>query len=370
MLVAPMWLGRGGQLRRAFECKPLAWLGLVSYGVYLWHWPILMWLGVPSAKGVDRLLRGSLVLILTIGVAALSYYWIERPIRLGRQHGRHTQRSEAWQRRVVLIAVPLVMLATACTSIAATTVPPPTPGVPVVMIVGDSVPLRLEAALERAGVTRGWRVVSAAKGDCPVSGEPHVYDWNPPHQSLMCLQVPAAQDALIRTTDPRVVVWWDRLSLSNFITPGGKHVTSGSARFWKLRMATLATTVNRLTAGGAMVVFVATEPPGEAMATRCGKGCDHWVKFQINHYTDITSRWNGIMRAYAAAHPDRAAFVSLTPAICRTDIPLCDDRIDGVPARPDGTHYESTGEQKVVITLLDLLAPIVMRTGRLSGPTG
>ena len=42
---------------------------------------------------------------------------------------------------------------------------------PVVMLVGDSVPLHLESYFEQMAERRGWRVVSAARGACSVTGE-------------------------------------------------------------------------------------------------------------------------------------------------------------------------------------------------------
>jgi peptidoglycan/LPS O-acetylase OafA/YrhL len=362
MLIAPLWVGKGGALGRVFAWRPLAWLGVVSYGVYLWHWPLLTWLGFGEARGADAVLRGSLAVVLTVGVAALSYYAIERPIRIGRRSPRRTLISRRWEPIVVLAAVPLVMLAVASTSISATVVPPPSPGVPVILLTGDSVVLRLETALERA-VPRGWRIVSAARGACAVTGEQPSRDSGVPVQERKkCPEAPGFQDALIRQMHPDIVVWWDRWSLSSYVTADGKTVVSGSARFWRLRRAALELAVQRLTKHGAIVVFVATEPPGKGMLSRCGSHCDAWIRFQIDHYQDITSRWNQTMLDYAEQHPDRAAFVSITDMVCRVDKSLCNDLIDGVPARPDGTHYEGAGQKRAAATLLDLLTPILART--------
>jgi len=55
-------------------------LGLMSYSLYLWHWPILVyaeqWLGRPLSAGM-----GLLALALALPVAALSWRWVEQPFR-------------------------------------------------------------------------------------------------------------------------------------------------------------------------------------------------------------------------------------------------------------------------------------------------
>ena len=70
-------------LGRAFGCAPLRWLGARSYGIYLWHWPIMQL----TRPGVDLAWHGpSLILaqaVATVAVAALSYRYVEMPIRSG-----------------------------------------------------------------------------------------------------------------------------------------------------------------------------------------------------------------------------------------------------------------------------------------------
>ena len=59
------------------------WLGLVSYGIFLWHVGILIALkdiGVTAAltpNGIIPLFV--LVFPISVGCAAVSYYWVERP---------------------------------------------------------------------------------------------------------------------------------------------------------------------------------------------------------------------------------------------------------------------------------------------------
>jgi len=363
MMIAPMWLGRGAGPGRWFSWKPLAWLGLISYGVYLWHWPILIWLGEPGTRGGQALVRGLACVALTIGVAAASFYLIERPIRRGGWTRSRLVRRERWRTGVVLAAVPIVMLALTLTSVEATVVPPPSSGQPVVLLTGDSVPLHLWSTLEQVSQPRGWRILSAAIGACAVTGEAHVSALNPKQVTTECRAAPGKQNAMIRRYHPNIVVWWDRWSLSSFLTGSGRVVRSNTPLFWKLRAAALDAAVKRLTRDGAVVVFVATEPLGEGVSAsiHCSPQCNPWLQFQIDRYDDVTTRWNKLLSDYAKAHPTLAVFVSITDIICHTNTSPCNDLIDGVPARPDGTHYRDAGAQKAATAIVNALAPIIAR---------
>ncbi len=87
-----------GLVRRLLASRLLLWVGVISYGVYLWHVTILRELdelGVPGALG-----RGGdtvLALGLTLLVAAASFYGLERhALRLGRRasHRRVSQDAD------------------------------------------------------------------------------------------------------------------------------------------------------------------------------------------------------------------------------------------------------------------------------------
>jgi peptidoglycan/LPS O-acetylase OafA/YrhL len=66
---------------RVLGIKPLRWIGVRSYGIYLWHYPIIV-LTTP-ANSSDTLGRAALQVTATIVVAALSWHFIEEPIRHG-----------------------------------------------------------------------------------------------------------------------------------------------------------------------------------------------------------------------------------------------------------------------------------------------
>ena len=70
-------------LGRAVGCKPLVWIGKRSYGMYLWHYPILLLMTNPNATDGPNYLWCLLELAIIFVVSALSYQFIENPIRHG-----------------------------------------------------------------------------------------------------------------------------------------------------------------------------------------------------------------------------------------------------------------------------------------------
>jgi peptidoglycan/LPS O-acetylase OafA/YrhL len=60
--------------------RPLVGLGLISYGVYLWHWPMVVWL-TPDRTGLDGVALFVMRAGLTLAASLLSYRFLEQPIR-------------------------------------------------------------------------------------------------------------------------------------------------------------------------------------------------------------------------------------------------------------------------------------------------
>lgn len=96
LLVVPAVFGEGsgGFPRRLLGWAPLAWLGLISYGIYLWHLTVTQLLAFPadpqhfSASGLELATKiehatTPILLALTIAItsvlAAISYYVVELP---------------------------------------------------------------------------------------------------------------------------------------------------------------------------------------------------------------------------------------------------------------------------------------------------
>ncbi len=65
----------------ALGWKPLRWIGTRSYGIYLWHYPVIVLTTPANAR--FSLLRAVLQIAAAVGLAALSWRFVEEPIRHG-----------------------------------------------------------------------------------------------------------------------------------------------------------------------------------------------------------------------------------------------------------------------------------------------
>lgn len=75
--------GKGGRtyVSCVLSSRPILFIGLISYSLYLWHWPVISlnsyWALVEGAPFFDDLIIGFLIVILSI----TSWYFIERPFQ-------------------------------------------------------------------------------------------------------------------------------------------------------------------------------------------------------------------------------------------------------------------------------------------------
>ncbi len=68
---------------KILSAKILTWIGLISYPLYLWHWPILTFLRISEGGSINRETAVGAILVSII-LAWITYRFIETPIRFNK----------------------------------------------------------------------------------------------------------------------------------------------------------------------------------------------------------------------------------------------------------------------------------------------
>jgi len=98
-------------------CRPLRWIGVRSYGIYLWQTPIIVLTG-PHSRPPEGLLGKALQVVAIFAIAGLSWHFIEEPIRhgaIGRFFARRRAVGWKWETfappmRAAIIGTGLVLV--------------------------------------------------------------------------------------------------------------------------------------------------------------------------------------------------------------------------------------------------------------------
>jgi peptidoglycan/LPS O-acetylase OafA/YrhL len=356
-------------LRVVLSLTPIVWVGRISYGLYLWHWPVIV-LTAPSRTGLEGTRLQVLQVALTFGLATASFYLVERPIRRGALTGK-----------AALIFSPAVFVATALVIIIGTsgTSPPPPYLVsasvvssrpatqPVqpepeqdervkVLLIGDSMAASMIPGLEEeskgtpiefhARTTPGCGIVRgvAVQGK---SFEP--FPW-----SQWCTEnVQPLLTQAVDEIDPDLVLWLSRWETRERVLEG-QQVPFGTPEGDRVLRELIAESAGRFTANGARLVFLQYPPRGPNDEAHDDPGAEE----RIVHV-------NGLLQDYAEANPDHASMVELEDIVCPGGWP-CDRYVDGVEIRPeDGVHFEDEGSRYVAKRLI----PRLLKEARAAAPS-
>jgi len=349
VVVAAVADGGSTVLTRALSWAPVRGLGLISYGLYLWHWPLYMVL-TPKRTGLDGVALFGLRVAASVLVAVLSYRLVERPIRKGAIRGP----------RAVKV-LPLSMATAALLLVVATlgAVPPGAQlrgsavasvhvaGAPTVMFVGDSVALSLVRPVARDPEAFDVNPIDGTAIGCSVVAEGHrsrsLGDAAVP-QPVRCTE--RMVDA-VRRAHPDLVVMLVGHRPGYELRIDGRWVRACDPAFDAAFTAANRRFLDGLAAAGAPVVAVAVPYP------------DPDAPFMPAGMDDMVDCINQAL-ARAVDQVAGTRLLDLNELVCprRT----CIAEIDGSPIRTDGLHFDQgPGGRRVVHWLLRralALAPV------------
>jgi peptidoglycan/LPS O-acetylase OafA/YrhL len=351
---------------RALSIEPLRRLGLVSYGVYLLHWPVFIWLD-SARTGLQGVPLFLLQVSVTFALAAASYRLVEAPVRAGRLPVLGF--SHRWWAAPVGMAVVVAV-------VVATTVGPPEPvtafdrGVsaqealadldtdadraedaPVrVLVAGDSVAGSLADGLTEWGEDSGTLdVANFGAAACAVVEGGEVELDVPWLTTTDCGDWITSRTEAARLFEPDVVVMltgpWD--IIDRRLPDWSEFRTLGDPTFDDWLVASYRALAGRLAAGGTRIMWL-TAP--------CAAEIDGPLRNTGAFDTDRLEYLNDEILPRVAAVEPAVEVVDLFGRVCPNGEAA--DAIEGVAdGRPDGVHFSPDG----AYALSEWLGPLLER---------
>jgi len=379
-----------GPIVRVLGVAPARALGRISYGVYLWHWPVIVWL-TPGTTDLDGAALAGLRLAVTLVAATTSYHLLEMPVRAGALRG---WRAAVATPAVVGAVVGAIVLGTAGATVrpnylggggplsfampcpepsaperaaataAASSVPVRHGGVPQrVLVLGDSVACSLRVGLEATRPTSVRLVDGSVIGCGIVAGRVRSESMRVPRHQRRCDRYAAASlRSGVRALggEPDAVVLlstWERFDL----VVGGRTLRAGTKEWESELTQRLDRRVDSFGQLGARV-FLALPAPSTAgnFGGRIVRS-DHALDQAMLRLGDFLTR-------YAQRRSGTVSTLDLSTLVCPGG-PPCRPVVDGRRLRPaDGTHFDPAGAVRVASWLWERVGrgiePVGERAGR------
>ncbi len=348
---------------RLLRMRPFQWIGLISYSLYLWHWPVLTLVAERRGTGNLPVSESLLWLVVSLGLSIATYRLVENPIRrspslVGRRWASVVlggclilasltlATAEIHIHRAPGDATDLTGLQTSATCPSPTTrelTPlmgtsrPANQLVARLMVVGDSTACTMVPGLEAVAAPLGIQVENATVIGCGVvSGQvgPDIVNGrNVSEPTRLCAAKAAAVEAkALHVGQPNVVLWASSWERDPIVVGSGTHqrvLVQGSAPWETVLLQRMTQRIRQFEATGATVVLL-TQPPFAESRAAGPTPADRDFE-RLNQ-----------LEAQVAARLPHVKLVDLAARVCPSG-PPCPLVVDKVWARGDGRHYTTIG---------------------------
>ena len=375
-VIADVELNPLSHLARWLSWAPAVSLGRISYAVYLWHWPVLVFVPAQGGSGNAQWwwVQGLRVLI-TLALSVLSLVLVERPVLtgrvpwLGQSPSRTALAAVAAAAVVVAVAVASTHLPGRLQQQLADRADTPCPGEaldrlvacvqqqgrtarPVLLLLGDSTARALVPGLRQAALLNDTTLTQAAWQRCTSTGLLVVPNGmrTPDDAALACAaQARASINKALLAYRPDTVVVSEFWAHHQPILLGDRMLQPGSTAHSAALESAYVALVDDAARSGGRVVFIELAPPALSIGPFVAAGRPAGRARQ-----PFTSRYvtgfNTVLHEVARRRPGLATTVSITDLLCPRG--SCAALQDGRVVRPDGVHVSAEYSRQLAPVLL------------------
>jgi len=330
VLIACAAHGERSLVARALSLRPLALAGLVSYGLYLWHWPIFVLLR-PERIGLSGIGLSLLRYATTVAVSLVSYRFLEQPIR---KHGAPFGRPALTLSLSVGLCVALLVARTRHAAVPVSGLQSAMPvvlpeGTVKVLIVGDSVAQALGERMRAVQGGTGTFVTERGTPDCSImEGKlPARSLTNVPHDGGNCA---ARWESDADELHPDVTL---------VVLGGGYFARVEVEGRWQRSCEPAWDAAYAEELYGRLKMLA--DKSGRVYLARVPYPVGGWQKPALNAQVDCFNRLlDGVAKRDA-----RIRVLDLSAHLCPGG--TCALESEGAPIRPDGMHFGGKGAEAV-----------------------
>ncbi|MGI5244223.1 acyltransferase family protein [Dactylosporangium sp. CA-139066] len=380
VLLAYLVATPGGWGTRLLSLPPLPWIGRISYGLYLWHWPLLQWL-TGERTGLTGIPLFVLRVVVSLAVTVACYYAIETPLRklfTPRPAANRSRPAKTASWRSLAPVTSLVLAGVAALAVGITA--EPTAAAEAAQASDDAPLVQAEAANDPSGapapaaaagapMTRpgrkpganpriaffgdsvawtvgsylpphpGLSVANRAIQGCGIARLPDIRYIGTAHTNYPgCDQWDAKWRATIPGDDPDVsVILLNRWELMDRRL-GGSYQHVGDPAFNAYLTKELNTAIDIAGSNGARVVLLRAAYTHRAERPDGGL----WPE----DTPERVNAWNTLLATVAAGHPKHPKILDLNKVVCPGGAFTW--TVNGIKVRSDGLHFTPEGVKQVI----------------------